>query len=471
MELSHTPRSRTLPSQRNSDPIPTNTVPGELHQIHAYAAAIKTRVEYLQGLIEPTALDEITEIKRVMKDTHRILERLQRKASEHDANFDLSDVTVQAWQAYQKLVKMEERLRRPSGEWGKEREVEASQPISYVPTGAQRLAIERVPMPTGFEEDLEEGEEVYVTRTLGKSWLADPEVEETDDALETGLYMMSGGLPSPYSQSNSRIAEEPDRSPISKSENEDEPDEDGTGLMAGGPVREVGGRNGVRKLQKTKFSHHLTRTRAEVEQSCEEEEGGDLATLRDPDRQREGSMSGYYATLYIMCGINDAAVVLPKLRFIKIHEVRELRTWLTENKYIKRSDGISRMEKLLQLLILLQEGYRIEKLAVLFSRTPNQVHAACREVMSGLLELHSETLLPRRQPTCDGLWKISVMFFNTDEVVSRATGYYGWDMMDLIKVLVTLNVFIGRYRQQGQFSLIGPYFHWWRSFHEVRLEG
>ncbi|KAF1955301.1 hypothetical protein CC80DRAFT_594473 [Byssothecium circinans] len=504
-----------------TSPVPTNTVNGELHQINAHAMAIKARAECLRGLIEPRALEEVTDIKRLMRDTHRILESLHRKATENDRNFCLGDVTVQAWQAYQKLVKMEERLKRYSdaemgkmrgspvgmetemrweGEWEREAEVRPVVPVAaYIPTGAQRVAIERRPAPLDFSVGRTPRTEVEVVDAsagahfgvgessersqfaAGQSWLLDDE-EESE-------YTMTGALPPPYAYSHLAAAEE-QRGPLTirNVDYGDELGDESSGpsspaIAAGqhsflelddpedGPSRGLFRRNAVRKFKRVTFPQHLAKSRAEVERSCDEEDDTDSLQLNDPARRRQGSMEGYYATMFILCGINDPTVYLPKLRFIKIHEAKALRTWLANKRYIRRSGDMSRMEKLLYLLFVLQEGWRFEKVAVLFSRTPRQVFHACAEVMQGLLELHGETHLPNRQPVCDELWTISLVFFNEPKVVRRATQYYGWMAMDLIKALVTLNMWIGRYRQQGKVALSGPYFHWWRAFRNVHIGG
>lgn len=425
------PESQPIDNSRSN-----SAIRGELHRIRTYINAIQTRVEYLQGLLDPDALDDIRAMKRAMKNTHRDLEKLQDTIRECDAGIALAEITRQAWRAYRALVRMEERMHRvvdgakakgkgKSTDKGKGRalepEPEAIQrlvPSTYIPTGANAST---KPTPRGRE--------TYAPQGSGKN---DTSMEErsNDERFRFSIEVSS-----------------------------DELDNYAVALKR---------RNAMHTPSEAEHAPVLIRSRSEVERNCKDEERADRPILRDPDRRREGSTAnGQYATMLVMSGNDDEQFVMPKLRYIKMHEMKQLRGWLAEMNYVKRTGSISRMEKVLQLFVLLQEGCRIEKIAVLFSRTPRQVRQACREVMQGLLELHSETALPRRQPTCDGLWRISVNFFNNEAMVKKAEVYYGFEMWDVIKVLVTVNLFIGRFRQQGRLSLDGAYFHWWRSFRDV----
>ena len=105
----------------------------------------------------------------------------------------------------------------------------------------------------------------------------------------------------------------------------------------------------------------------------------------------------------------------------------------------------------------------METIAVLFSHTPRQVLNSCRDVFNRLLEMYSETFLEYDQPTCPHLWRIAQKFMHVSESDSWER-YYHWKKQDVLNVLTTLNMYIGRYRQQGQVALDGPYQHWWRYF-------
>jgi hypothetical protein len=204
-------------------------------------------------------------------------------------------------------------------------------------------------------------------------------------------------------------------------------------------------------------------TREEVERRCAREETLTTIGLCDPDGKRKGSMSGCHATNAILAGLDDPNHCLPGLRFIKIHELKRLKEWLVQKLHLGRSGEISRTESVLHLIFVLQEGWRSETMAVLFSRTPRQIYGSCHDVFDRLLEMYSETFLEYHQPTCPHLWKIAHKFMDVAES-RRWERYYHWKKQDIFSVLVTLNMYIGRYRQQGQVALDGPCQHWWGYF-------
>lgn len=279
---------------------------------------------------------------------------------------------------------------------------------------------------------------------------------------ETGLsaYMMSGALPHAHSDvrhAGNRTAGLPE----ARFDYEEEV-HDG---VPNNSLQRIPGASAFRHRGIDRVPPKLAKTRAEVKQSCyEEERVGSAYPLHHPDRRREGSTTSFFAAFSIMSGIDDPECYLPRFLHIKIHEVKRLKEWLEGKNYLQRSGNISRTEKLLHLLFLLQDGLRFETIAVLFSRTPRQVQAACNEVFEGLLQMHSETVLPYRQPACDHLWRISNKYFNEPVIAQNAERYYGWWLVDVIKALVTLNLYIGRYRQQGKVALSGEYFKWWEAF-------
>ncbi|KAF2246699.1 hypothetical protein BU26DRAFT_606901 [Trematosphaeria pertusa] len=451
---SSTAATREAISQRHYDPTPTNTVPGELHQIRAYVDAMNTRIGYLEGLLEPSSVDQVTEIKRGLKGTHKGLEKLQTRVSNRSISTAIAEIKRKAWQAYRRLVFFEEYLR----EMGMPREIQGQ--------GSRQHAVAYA------------SSEASQPRVPEMSWLND--AEEGDEDNEQDTYM-SGALPyGTYVQDDAGPLQYP-------FEAEEDPSDGVITLPNGAYTRPNGihfdegvrGGTSVRhyprlvnhKQRAVHIGCHLTKTRAEVEQSIAEEERFGSFAMNDPDRQREGSVTGFFAAFAILNGIDDPSYYLPKLKFVKIHELRALKGWLVAHKYLRRSGSISRLEKLLHLLFLLQGGGRIESWAVVFSRTPREVQDACNEVFEGLLELHSETLLPQRphQHVHDGLWGISerylVNFGNPSTNYGERS--YGWKMDDVWKVLATLNLFIGRYRQQGNFALDGPYHAWWVYFQEA----
>jgi hypothetical protein len=85
------------------------------------------------------------------------------------------------------------------------------------------------------------------------------------------------------------------------------------------------------------------------------------------------------------------------------------------------------------------------------------------EGFKALLEMHSENVLPNQKEAqmClyGHLWLIGG---NLEGRHDGATGlsYYPFTLDDLRKALVTLNVYIGRYRKQGRFALQGEILNW-----------
>ena len=82
-------------------------------------------------------------------------------------------------------------------------------------------------------------------------------------------------------------------------------------------------------------------------------------------------------------------------------------------------------------------------------------------MFEGILEMHSETMLPcaDQRPLYDDLWQIVDRYTNSSSL-TQAREYYPWTGGDLYKVLVTLNIYIGRWRKQGQSALEGPFLPW-----------
>lgn len=127
-DTSSTPSPASSPGSKSgqgseSQPIDNgrsnSAIRGELHQIRTYVNAIQTRVEYLQGLLDPSALDDVRAMKQALKNTHRDLEKLQERALEPEQ------------EAIQCLV-----------------------PSTYVPTGANAS---RKPRSRGREADTRPG--------------------------------------------------------------------------------------------------------------------------------------------------------------------------------------------------------------------------------------------------------------------------------------------------------------------------
>jgi hypothetical protein len=85
--------------------------------------------------------------------------------------------------------------------------------------------------------------------------------------------------------------------------------------------------------------------------------------------------------------------------------------------------------------------------------------------------MHSETELLNPDsswPIYPDLWRITEKF--EPKLREWATGYYPWKQEHLQMVIVTLNLFIGRYRKQGQFALGGPFLNWGRYIQPEQAE-
>lgn len=208
-----------------------------------------------------------------------------------------------------------------------------------------------------------------------------------------------------------------------------------------------------------------TLPKAEVQARLREEEEERAPILIEPDRQRQGSCDGSMVTDMVMNSVLNHDYVLPYLHHIKHHELRALKQWLVENHYVRKSSGISRMEKVLHCMELLQTGNRFETIATVFSRTPRQVQSSCHEVIEGLLEMHGFTMIKARdQEMYTPLWGLWGRKYENPQNQHVAEYYYGYDWVDIGKVMVTLNLYIGRWREQGKFSLEGPSLNWGKFF-------
>ncbi|KAF2677015.1 hypothetical protein K458DRAFT_436821 [Lentithecium fluviatile CBS 122367] len=462
------PGSLAQPPQRHSDPTPTHTVSGELHQISAYMEAAHRRLDYLDEMLTPSAADEVGQIKRKAKDVHRRIEDYQRRADNHTTAMLMEHVKVESWQTYRALVEVEGRLKgqEPTGL------------VSYVPTGLRPADSAEEVRPSWFRGSSNSesssgpgssSSSISMPTALPANLLGEGDVDSSPDMGKYGegidwpAYMMSGALPAGL---HVRPAE---NRTVDLLEGSSKYEEDlresawNLGLQGGADIS-PDAIHTLRRQGQSRIPPKLARTRAEVERSCREEESIGGPGLYFPDRRREGSTTSYFAAFSIMSGIDDPSYYLPKLLHIKIHEVKRLKEYLEGKSWLTRDGNISRVEKLLHLLFLLQDGVRFETIAVLFSRTPRQVQSSCNEVFDALMNMHGLTALPNRQPACDHLWRITYKYINTPVIAQNAVRYYGWWLPELINVLVTLNLYIGRYRQQGQVALSGECFKWWEAF-------
>ncbi|CAE7218157.1 hypothetical protein PTTW11_11001 [Pyrenophora teres f. teres] len=214
----------------------------------------------------------------------------------------------------------------------------------------------------------------------------------------------------------------------------------------------------------------IPQPRHEVKRRLQHEEDNSSFELLEPDTVRRGSCNGFMITEMTMRGLQDASFVLPYLHYMKIHELRWLKEWLVHTGHITQSQPVSRMEKMLLCMQVLQSGCRYEAVAVIHSRSPRQVKAACNEVMQGLLHWHALTVRERDvgdQAKLLVLWGIWDRYCASD---GRAGLYFGFNWTHVAKVLVALNLYMGRWRMQGRFATDGPAFAW-GSFFELEETG
>lgn len=472
-----------------------------LHQVEDYVRRTSVRVQDLEALVEQehSTIGQVTEIKRQLKTAHRNLEKLhidRCPSLGFEVNQWVQGAMRLAWQAYRRMVKLEEKLKSlpvslsDSKDWVGDYEKESPvmigiemeperrsletdtsagaaepsgvgrvRPITYVPTGAKAARLS-----------------THIPRAI-----TIPPKEERGE--HSGKYRMSGALSliesSPIALSPTRaysLREMPRKPPRLVTYNKWYED-DG----------EYGGYNGGYDSDDSLYETRLQRHRAEqrkgwsvvedldpihatiprvkVEAQMRAEEAELTPVLIDPDRQRQGSCDGWMVTDMVMNNVLNEDYVLPYLHFIKHHELRALKQWLVDRRYLKKSAVVSRMEKVLHCFELLQTGCRYETIATVFSRTPRQVESSCHEVMEGLLEMHGFTMIKARdQEMYTTLWGIWCRKFAIPQNQHPSAYYYGFDWIDFGKAMVTLNLYIGRWREQGKFALEGPSLNWGKFF-------
>jgi hypothetical protein len=472
-----------------------------LHQVEDYVRRTSVRVQYLETFIEQeySTIGQVTEIKRQLKTAHRNLEKLHFEkcpALGAEVNNWVKGAMRHAWQAYRRMVKLEEKLRSLpvslsesdslTGDCEKEEpvmigiEMEPKRRTSYTATtagAAENLQARReLPVtyvPTGARGTRKSGQ-VPTTITI-------PIKGQRRQTTDT--YSMSGALPStdeiitepsptraPSEANTTKKLRALPRSMTRDRELGDEGCYDG-GYDSDDSLYETRRQRYIVEKRKADFavqdveSQQAVYPRQEVEARLREEEAELAPILIEPDRQRKGSCNGFAITDMVMSNVYGEDYVLPYLHFIKHHELRALKQWLVDNSYVRKSAVISRTEKVLHCLELLQTGCRFETIAVIFSRTPRQVESSCHEVMEGLLNLHGFTMIKGRdQEMYTTLWGIWSRKFGNPQNQQPAAYYYGFDWLDVGKVMVTLNLYIGRWREQGKFALAGPSLNWGRFF-------
>jgi hypothetical protein len=210
------------------------------------------------------------------------------------------------------------------------------------------------------------------------------------------------------------------------------------------------------------------RPRTEVIASLQHEESRTSLHVEYPDTVRRGSADGFTITYMIMSGAIDHRFVLPYFAYIEHREVRGLKNWLADRDIVTKNGGVSRIEKVLHCVQMLQTGMRYESIAVVFSRSPQEVVGACREVMGGLLEMHEEMVGDGEgEDEVNGKrWGIAKRY----EVNQGAEEYFGYSWSVVQKMLVALNTFIARYRG-SQSTVLRRNRVWWGRFEDTASNG
>ena len=495
-ELRITPPTRGK-SLRTAPKLSKEIMANNLHQVEDYVRRTSVRVQYLEALIEQehSTIGQVTEIKRQLKTAHRNLEKLHFERCPslgNEVNQWVTGAMRLAWQAYRRMVKLEEKLRSlpvslsDSEDWAKDDGMDSPvmigiemepekklltdttagaveeshtrrvQPVTYVPTGIKGARLSaHVPIPITIPSKKGKQAETYrMSSALLSAERLPAEPSPTRASSEV--------MPATKLRALPRLLTYPQ------------------GLRDDEQYN--GGYDSDDSLYETRIRRHRAEqrkhnsaiddidpdpmpTRIEVEARLREEEAEKAPMLMEPDRRRQGSLDGSTVTDMVMNNVLNDDCVLPYLHFIKHHELRALKQWLVDNNYLRKSAVISRMEKVLHCLELLQTGCRYETIATIFSRTPRQVESSCHEVMEGLLEMHGFTMIKARdQEMYTTLWGIWCRKFALPQDQQPAAYYYGFDWLDVGKVMVTLNLYIGRWREQGRLALEGPSLNWGRFF-------
>ena len=212
----------------------------------------------------------------------------------------------------------------------------------------------------------------------------------------------------------------------------------------------------------------LPQPRNEVLRRLQLSESSRSLYLARPDIVRRGSANGFCVAELVMGGVADRRFVLPYLHFVRREEVRALKQWLVERDFVRQSGGVSRIEKVLHCVQLLQTGMRYESIAVVFSRTPRQVMESCHEVMRGLEGLYEKMV----QAGCEGkvyerLWGIARRYAIGQ--LGKVERYYGFKWEEIRRILVALNMYIGRWRGTAN-PFDGRLFRW-GSYIDVKEGG
>lgn len=423
------------------------TIPDRLDDIRDYVRGVSAYIHWLQSLTEHerSNVTRVTEIKRELKTAHRNLEKLDVEmycelGDEIEAL--VKDAMRHAWRSYRSVVKLEEKLRGP-------------QSCGDVGVKLRRISGPQNQRNTSTDNGKVEGYARSCTMEEKQAFhdALDMRQQPAGITHDEDMYLMSGALP---------IEDRPPQVQVQRVGRAD----------AFEALRQLPHLLTHGAPSQCSESLHLPAThpekipqpRDEVKMRVQQEEANMDPTLRDPHKVRRGSCNGFMITEMTMHAIDDARFVLPYLHYMKLHELRAIKEWLGNAGFIVSSGSMSRMEKALLCIQLLQTGCRYEALAVIHSRSPHEVMESCIEVMRALLKWHRMTVDHDDigyQAEYIVLWGIWHKYTVSD---GKAAQYFGFDWTHVAKVLVALNVYMGRWRMQGKFAMDGPAFAWGKFF-------
>ncbi|KAF2820634.1 hypothetical protein CC86DRAFT_471208 [Ophiobolus disseminans] len=408
---SHLPQTTPAPNK----PLPQDETSNSLDYIHTLVRLANVQIRHTHQLIDQdgAALEQIKNLKRKLKETHRELGKTYAKV-EGEVGDEWADVLRDAgrrvWEAGRRLGRLKGEVR--AGEEGELTVGGDGDGKEYLMSGA---------LPVEDGEEYLMSDALPVENGLGDVDGDDDVDEEVMDVLLDLPRLMAYGVHSEGRNIPDRIT----NAPIHPTTNPTHPT----------------------SPEPTPPPYPLPR--ATVIALLRHEERNSSLHLHDPDRIRTGSCTGFTISQLLLFGSTHPSFVLPYLPHIPLRSLRSLKKYLIAHGHILKSATISRTEKLLHCMQLLRTGNRYESIAVVFSRSPRQVRAACQEVMMALEAMYESTVDEGCEAdVCAHVWGIWKRFeLNADE--QGAARYYGFTWSQVAKVLVGLNLFIGGGEGEG----------------------
>ncbi|KAF2868546.1 hypothetical protein BDV95DRAFT_609472 [Massariosphaeria phaeospora] len=458
LQLPH-PLPSTRPHTMPSPALPTHTIDGELHQISAYAEAMTTRLQQLEQLYAQNEEDageddrgNVRETKLKVMRAHRRLEKLEARV--RNGGFcvrRMSNVKREMWAMFKRL-----------------RALEGGTQIAGVVGKGKGKEQQR-----GGEE---RGKEMRFERSSGG--VEDEGCYEGGEVLGRDSGMVAervcGGFDFDFDSQDQQWSESSDGTPVTPEDvrmltrAQLQRNSTGNGNDDGNDDSETLNTDSLDSLRKriVMVLGKPLRAMREVEEAVHSENSVESVEIQHVNRTRKGSTDGWKMTVLISGNHKREGFYIPTLAYIKPHEAKALKQWLGDHGYLHAYPHIGRMEKFLYLLFVLQNGYRFEAVAVMFSRTPREVKSSCDEVFQGLLQMYAQTEVPAEVPQeyhvhCR-LWRISERYGYGGDLDAAVVpeNCFPWSKAEVANVLVALSLYVGRYRAQSQSSLQGPWIDW-----------